>query len=319
MVENMADKLIESIDRKQNPSCVGLDPRLQNIPKFLVQKHVEQYGNTPKAVAECFKEFSIAIIDAVAGIVPAVKPQNAFWEMYGSDGVKALIETIEYAHSKGLIVIEDAKRQDIGSTAEAYAAGHLGAVPLPDSSTVIFNSDWLTAGPYLGYDSVGAFKEVCKKEGKGIFVLVRTSNPSAKDFQDLKVGSKEHFFHVAEKVKEWGADMIGEKCFSPIGAVVGATYPKEADELRKLMPYTFFLVPGYGAQGATAKDIVPNFNKDGVGAIVNNARGIIFAYEKSKRPIEEFALAARDAAVQMKNDILNALKEAGKMPEGWDN
>ncbi len=314
---NMADQLIEAIDKKQSPVCVGLDPRLQNIPKFIVKKQAEEHGNTPKAVAEAFKEFSIGIIDEVADLVPAVKPQNAFWEMYGSDGVKALIETIAYAKSKDLVVIEDAKRQDIGSTAEAYAQGHLGAIQLPEGEDTMFDADWLTVGPYLGSDSVFAFKNVCKEEGKGIFVLVRTSNPSAKEFQDLNVEGKEHFFHVAAKVNEWGRDMIGERGFSPIGAVVGATYPHEAEALRKAMPNTFFLVPGYGAQGGSAKDVVPNFDAAGYGAIVNNARGIIFAYEKSKRPEQEFALAARDAVVEMKDAILKALKEAGKMPKGW--
>tara|TARA_Y100000310_G_scaffold172609_2_gene172737 strand:- start:9018 stop:10028 length:1011 start_codon:yes stop_codon:yes gene_type:complete len=308
---NIFDTLIEQINKKQSPICIGLDPRLKQIPKFLVEKAVKEHGNTPKAVAEAFKDFSIQIIDKTHDLVPAVKPQFAFWEVYGADGIKALQETIAYAKSKGLIVIADAKRQDIGSTSDAYATSILGSSPLPDgTSTPIFDCDIVTIGPYLGSDSIDSFIKVCKEKNKGVFVLVRTSNPSAKDFQDQKVitgtNTEDLFKIVAEKVIEWGKDSIGEKGFSSVGAVVGATYPEEAKELRKLMPNTFFLVPGYGAQGGGGKDTVPNFNGEGIGAIVNSSRGIIFAYEEGKE--EQFADAARNATLEMKKDILEALK-----------
>ena len=312
---NIADKTIEAINKKQCPICVGLDPTIDKIPKSIVEKQVKEHGNTPKAVAESFKEFSFALIDELADIVPVMKPNIAFWEMYGSAGVAALKETIAYAKDKGIIIIIDAKRQDIGNTSKAYAQGLIGDVPLPEDSTTHIDADWVTIGAYSGSDTINEFLDVCKSNNKGVIILVRTSNDSAKEFQDLKIENKELFKHVAAKVNDWGKDSLGDKGFSSVAAVVGATYPEEAAELRKLMPNTFFLVPGYGAQGGGGKDTVPNFNDKGFGAVVNSSRGIIFAYQKDNR--EDYALASRESALLMKKDILNALKEANKLPEGW--
>ncbi len=314
---NIADKTIEAINKKQCPICVGLDPTIDKIPKFIVDKQVKEHCNTTKAVAESFKEFSYALLDELHHLVPVVKPNIAFWEMYGPAGVEALIETIKYAKDKGLIVIIDAKRQDIGNTSKAYAQGLIGDVPLPKDSTTNIDADWVTVGAYSGSDTINEFIDVCKSNNKGIIVLVRTSNDSAKEFQDLKSSEKELFKHVAAKVNEWGKDLIGEKGFSAVAAVVGATYPEEAAELRKLMPNTFFLVPGYGAQGGGGKDTIPNFNDEGFGAVVNSSRGIIFAYQKDDKDEKDFAISAKDAIIAMKHDILNAMKEADKLPEGW--
>tara|TARA_B100000315_G_scaffold214860_1_gene213675 strand:- start:452 stop:1408 length:957 start_codon:yes stop_codon:yes gene_type:complete len=314
---NIFDKLLKEINNKQNPICIGLDPRLKQIPKFLIDKQVELHGNTPKAVAEAFKEFFIQIIDTTYNLVPAVKPQFAFWEMYGSDGIKALQETIAYAKSKGLIVIADAKRQDIGSTSDAYALAILGDVPLPENSTAMFDCDIVTIGPYLGSDSINSFIKVCKEKNKGVFVLVKTSNPSAAEFQDQKINDDRVYELIANTVEQWGKDSIGEQGFSSTGAVVGATYPEQAGNLRKRMPHTFFLVPGYGSQGGGGDDTVPNFNDKGIGAIVNNSRGIIYAYQNDDLKEEDFALSAKNAVIAMKKDILEALNKAKKLPDGW--
>jgi len=314
---NIFDTLIEQINEKQSPICIGLDPRLKQIPEFLVKKHVERHGNIPKAVAEAFKDFFIQIIDKTHDLVPAVKPQFAFWEMYGHDGIKALQETIAYAKEKGLIIIADAKRQDIGSTSDAYASSILGESPLPDDSTKsMFDTDIITIGPYLGSDSINSFLEVCKEKNKGVFVLVKTSNPSSIEFQDQKINDDRVFEVVAGAVENWGKDSIGDSGFSSVGAVVGATYPEQASKLRRLMPHTFFLVPGYGSQGGAGADTVHNFTNEGTGAIVNSSRGIIFAYEKDSNP-EQFAESARSATINMKHDILSALQASDKLPEDW--
>jgi orotidine-5'-phosphate decarboxylase len=292
-MKNFADQLLEAIDKKQNPSVVGLDPRLEKIPE-----HVRKDKKTGKAILE----FNKRVIDAVAPIVPAVKPQIAFYEKHGIDGLKAFIKTIKHAKKRGLVVIEDVKRNDIGSTAQAYAEAHLGKA---------FNGDAVTVNAYLGSDGVKPFAEKIK-HGKGFFVLVKTSNPSSTELQDKKLaGGNKVYEEMGKLVHEWGKNSVGANGYSAVGAVVGATFPKEAERLRQIMPNTPFLVPGYGAQGGGAKDVVPCFNDDGMGAIVNSSRGIIFAFQKHGGEFDE---AASKAAQDMKEDLENALKNAGKWP-----
>jgi orotidine-5'-phosphate decarboxylase len=306
-----ADRLIKAIKDKGSPICVGLDPRLKQIPSFIKDKHLAKEKDAFRAAAESIVEFNKGIIEAVHDLAPIVKPQVAFYEQYGPEGFRALLETAKYAKAKGLLVLIDGKRNDIGSTAEAYANIYLGKVDLFGEAVTVFDADALTVTPYLGVDGVKPFIEECKKYGKGIFILVKTSNKSAGDLQDRKVDNCDMFNYelMASFVESWGADEVGESGYSSVGAVVGATYPKEAERLRKLMPRTIFLVPGYGAQGAGAADCKPCFNKDGTGAIINNSRGIIFAYEK--RPefgAEKYAEAARAAVEEMKRDIVAMLK-----------
>ncbi len=326
---NMADKLLEKIDEKQNPCVVGLDPVIERIPELLVN------GDSFQDVADAFREFNFAIIDEIASLVPCVKPQIAFYEKYGAEGLKAFKDTVDYAHSKGLIVIEDGKRGDISSTAQAYAEGHLGTVKTKSSEKSSLDLDLLTVNPYLGTDGLNPFVEVCKKHEKGIFILVKTSNPSSGELQDriVKITQEEKtelenlgiglqnsgtqvYNAVALQVNKYAQSQIGKRGYSQIGAVVGATFPEQAKVLRKIMPNSIFLVPGYGAQGGTAKDLTNCFNDDGYGAVVNSSRGIIFAYEKQFLPYS-FAEAAREATEKMITDICAALKEAGKLPEAW--
>ncbi len=300
---NFADRLVNRISDLGNPTVVGLDPRLSQIPDFIKEKALDEFGETFEAAAAAIFEFNKGIIDAIADIVPAVKPQIAFYECYGYEGFKAYEETVKYAQERGLIVIGDAKRNDIGTTATAYAEGHLGKVDLFGELTPSIDADALTVTPYLGTDGIEPFTKVCREEGKGIFVLVRTSNPSADEIQGQALGDHLMDEHVASLVEGWGRDLVGVSGFSSVGAVVGATYPEEARALRHLMPNQIFLVPGYGAQGGSADDVKPCFYENGTGAIVNNARGIIFAYEKNKQPGEAYAKAAREAALKMKDDL----------------
>jgi orotidine-5'-phosphate decarboxylase len=308
-MNNFADRLLEAIELKQNPSVVGLDPRLEQIPQFIKDDMINKFGKTFEAAAQSFIVFNKRIIDAVKDIVPAVKPQMAFYEKYLSPGVKAFEETVKYARSKGLIVVEDGKRNDIGSTAQAYAQGHLGKVGLFGDKTSSFDVDCITVNPYLGIDGIAPFIEEVKMYGKGIFVLVKTSNPSSGEFQDLESSGKKMYEIVGDLVNKWNEETVGSKGYGSVGAVIGATYPEQAVVLRKIMPKSIFLVPGYGAQGGGAKDTVPCFNPDGYGAIVNSSRGIIFAYEKENRA-DDFDTAAQEAAVKMKDDLNKALKEA---------
>ncbi|MGE3278604.1 MAG: orotidine-5'-phosphate decarboxylase [Candidatus Altimarinota bacterium] len=287
---NFADKLTQKI-KATSPICVGLDPRYDKIPK-----HIRDEAPTHGAA---FFEFNKGIIDAVHDLVPVVKIQLAFYEMFGLDGMAAFTRTIEYAKSKDLLVIADGKRNDIGSTAEAYAHAYLDKVG-------DFSVDALTVTPYLGYDGIKPFLENCKKHDKGIFVLVKTSNPSSGDLQDRKVDEENIPIYelMGHFVDSWGQDLIGSEGYSSVGAVVGATFPQEAEKLRELMPNAIFLVPGYGAQGGSAQDVKPCFKADGTGAIVNNSRGIIFAYETVKGFDEEsYADAARAATLAMKKDL----------------
>jgi orotidine-5'-phosphate decarboxylase len=264
---------------------------------------MEEYGETTEGAAEAIIDFNMGIIDAISDIVPAVKPQIAFYECYGHQGFRAYEETVRYAQEKGLLVIGDAKRNDIGSTAEAYAQGHLGSVDVFGSTQKTIDVDCMTVTPYLGTDGIKPFTKVCEEEGKGIFVLVRTSNPSADEIQGQPIGDHLMDEHVATLVEGWGRELIGDSGFSSVGAVIGATYPEEARVLRNIMPNQIFLVPGYGAQGGGADDVKYAFHKNGTGAIVNSSRGIIFAYQKKEKPGEAYADAAREAAMAMKEDL----------------
>lgn len=303
----MIDRLINEITKKQNPTVVGLDPRLEMVPNFIKEKYFEKYGKTPKAVGEIFYRFNKEIIDNIYDIVPAVKPQIAMYEQYGWEGVESYIKTTEYAKEKGLIVIGDIKRGDITSTAEAYAEGHIGRVKIEEESYDIYKQDVITLNPYLGFDSIEPYIKYCKEYDKGLFILVKTSNPNSGEIQDLETDEGKLYEKVGKLVSKWGEELIGESGYSQIGAVVGATHPSQAENLRKLMPNTYFLVPGYGAQGAKAEDLKGYFNKDGLGAIINSSRGIIAAHLKEENRLKfsekDFALAAREAAFNMKEDL----------------
>jgi len=298
-----------------------LDPDISQIPEFLKNK-ARDYNNPFEAVRDVIIQFNKQIIDAVSDIVPAVKPQMAFYEQYGSEGVRAFEETVKYAKGKGLIVIEDAKRNDIGSTVKAYANGHLGKVSTVTGNEISsLDVDLITVTPYLGSEGITPFIDVCKRLGKGVFILVKTSNPSSGEIQDKIVKNTGNTVYetVARYVAEVGNELIGTRGYSAIGAVVGATYPSEAKRLREIMKRNLFLVPGYGAQGGKAEDVVPCFNDDGYGAVVSSSRGIIFAYNtalyKDKYRQEDYYLASREAAIKMRDDIVNTLKKYGKAPK----
>ena len=301
----MIEKLVERIKKLEAPIVVGLDPTLNFVPKFILDKEINEKGETLEAAADAIFEFNKKIVDAVYDLIPAVKPQIAMYEQFGIPGLMAFKKTLDYCHEKGLLVIGDAKRGDIGSTSTAYAIGHIGKVKVGSTEIAPFDEDFLTINPYMGSDSVVPFVEECKKYDKGLFILVKTSNPSSGEFQDQKVGKKAVYELVGKKVDEWGAELI-KNGYSDVGAVVGATYPEMGEVLREIMPKAYILVPGYGAQGGTAAELKPFFNKDGLGAIVNSSRGIIAAYKQEKYAeygAEGFAEAARAAVIDMKNDI----------------
>ncbi|MBU0981374.1 orotidine-5'-phosphate decarboxylase [Patescibacteria group bacterium] len=304
---NFADRLKEAALQKNSVVCVGLDPRLDQIPSFIVNKAVAEHGQTFTAVANAFLEFNKGIIDAVHDLVPCVKPQIAFYEEYGFQGIWAFEETCKYARGKGLLVIADAKRNDIGSTAEAYARAFIGKTDFFGEKLPVMDADAVTVTPYLGYDGIKPFVKVCKGEGKGVFVLVKTSNPSSGDLQDRVTRDEEIPVYelMGHFVESWGAEELGECGYSSVGAVVGATYPKELKRLREVMPNVIFLIPGYGAQGGGAEDVKDAFDEDGFGAIVVSARGVIFAYEKTgaTKGGEDFGEAARDAVIKMNEDL----------------
>lgn len=306
----MIEKLIEKIKETQAPIVVGLDPMLDYIPRFLLEKAFAQHGETLEGAAQAVWEFNKGIIDAVWELIPAVKPQIAMYEQFGIPGLKAYKQTIDYCRKKGLIVIGDIKRGDIGSTSAAYAAGHLGRVQVGSHSYAPFDEDFATVNPYLGSDGVKPFVDVCREYKKGLFILVKTSNPSSGEFQDRLIDGKPLYEWVGEKVNEWGQEHMGRD-YSYIGAVVGATYPEMGKALRKLMPRTFFLVPGYGAQGASAADLADFFGDDGLGAIVNSSRGIIAAYKKEPYASfgeEGYAQASKKAVEDMAADLRQAWK-----------
>lgn len=305
----MINKLNAKIVKTNAPIVVGLDPMLKYIPEHILKKAYSEYGETLKGAAEAVFEFNKRIIDATYDLIPAVKPQIAMYEQFGIEGVIAYKKTVDYAHEKDLVVIADVKRGDIGSTSEAYAVGHLGKVQVGSKTFAGFDADFATVNPYLGTDGIKPFVDVCKAEKKGIFILVKTSNPSSGEFQDRIIDGKPLYEHVANKVREWGEDAMGD-AYSYVGAVVGATYPEMGAALRKVMPKTLILVPGYGAQGGTGKDLKAFFNPDGLGAIVNSSRGIIAAYKKeeyAKFGDEHFEEASRQAVIDMREDIKSAL------------
>lgn len=303
------DRLIEKIKEKNCSIVVGLDPRLELIPEDIVSRNIDKFGETNEAVASAFIEFNKGIIDSICDLVPAVKPQIAFYETYGVEGVKAYKITCEYAREKGLLVIGDVKRGDIGSTSKAYAKAYLGESKIGNSTTNGFYSDSITINPYLGDDCIGEFIEEVDKFEKGIFVLVKTSNPTSDQLQNLLSGDKLIYEHVAGLVNRWSERKTGKYGYSSVGAVVGATYPDVLRKLRKLMPTTYFLVPGYGAQGAGASDIIESFDKQGLGAIINSSRGIIYAYKKEEYKNLDYKESAKMATLKMKEDINNVLKK----------
>lgn len=307
----MINKLVTKIQKTNAPIVVGLDPMLSYVPQHIQKAAFDKFGETPEGAAEAIWQFNKAIVDATYDLIPAVKPQIAMYEQFGIEGLKAYQKTVDYCHEKDLVVIGDVKRGDIGSTSEAYAVGHLGKVQIGSNKVATFNEDFATVNPYLGTDGIKPFVDVCKEEKKGIFILVKTSNPSSGEFQDRMIDGRPLYEWVGEKVSEWGADCMGDS-YSYVGAVVGATYPEMGKVLRDIMPKSFILVPGYGAQGGKGKDLTHFFNKDGLGAIVNSSRGIIAAYKqdqyKAKGITEEnFADASRLAVEDMIDDIASAL------------
>ena len=305
----MVSKLIEKIQKTKAPICVGLDPMLSYIPEHVTKKAFAEFGETLEGAAEAIWQFNKEIVDATCDLVPSVKPQIAMYEQFGLPGLAAYDKTVKYCQEKGLIVIGDVKRGDIGSTSAAYATGHLGTVQVGSQTLSGFNTEYITVNPYLGTDGVKPFVDVCNQCDRGIFVLVKTSNPSSGEFQDRLIDGRPLYELVAEKVVEWG-DASMDGAYSNVGAVVGATYPEMSKVLRKLMPRTYFLVPGYGAQGGTAEDLKYCFNEDGLGAVVNSSRGIIAAYKKdayAKFGPKHFGEASRQAVIDMIADINSVL------------
>ncbi len=307
----MINQLVAKIKKCNAPIVVGLDPMMKYIPEQITTKAFAEYGETLEGAAEAIWQFNKGIIDYIYDLVPAVKPQIAMYEQFGIPGLVAYKKTIDYCKQKGLIVIGDIKRGDIGSTSQAYAVGHLGKVQVGSKRYSGFDEDFSTVNPYLGSDGIRPFMDVCKEEKKGLFILVKTSNPSSGEFQDriLKDTEKPLYEVVGEQVAKWGQELMGDD-YSYIGAVVGATYPEVGKIMRKVMPKTYILVPGYGAQGGKAEDLVHFFNEDGLGAIVNSSRGIIAAYQQVKYAFygaENYGEASRAAVADMRKDIMDAL------------
>ena len=304
------DRLIEGIARLQNPTVAGLDPKLDYVPASIKQACFDKYGKTLEGAAAALLEFNKAIIDNICDIVPAIKPQAAYYEMYGWQGVRALAETIAYAKSKGMFVITDGKRNDIGTTMEAYATAHLGVTEADGESLEAFGADALTVNGYLGTDGIKPLTAVCRELDKGIFVLVKTSNPSSGELQDMKLENGATVYEQMGRMCEsWGEELPGKYGYSGVGAVVGATYPEQLAEMRAKAPHTFFLVPGYGAQGGGAQDAKNAFDARGLGAVINSSRGIMCAWKKQGLSEDDFAQAARTEALRMKEDILSTIGE----------
>ena len=306
----MINKLISNIRKTNAPIVVGLDPMLNYIPEHIQKKAFAEFGETLEGAAEAIWQYNIGIVDATYDLIPSVKPQIAMYEQFGIPGLIAYKKTVDYCKSKDLVVIGDIKRGDIGSTSAAYAVGHLGQVQVGSKKYAGFDEDFATVNPYLGSDGVKPFMDICKEEKKGIFVLVKTSNPSSGEFQDRVIDGRPLYELVGEKVAQWGDELMGDE-YSYVGAVVGATYPEMGKVLRKIMPKTFILVPGYGAQGGKGADLVHFFNEDGLGAIVNSSRGIIAAYKQEKYKefgAENYADASRAAVKDMIADISGALE-----------
>ena len=308
----MIKKLISKINATGAPIVVGLDPMMKFVPGHIQKKAFAEYGETLEGAAEAIWQYNKEIVDHIYDIIPAVKPQIAMYEQFGIPGLAAFKKTVDYCKEKDLVVIGDIKRGDIGSTSEAYAVGHLGKVTVGSKSYYGFDEDFATVNPYLGSDGVNPFIKVCKEEKKGLFILVKTSNPSSGEFQDRQIADAENrplYEVVGEQVAKWGEAHMGD-AYSYIGAVVGATYPDMGKILRKVMPKSYILVPGYGAQGGKGADLVHFFNEDGLGAIVNSSRGIIAAYQQEKYAsfgAENFGEASRSAVIDMREDIAGAL------------
>ncbi|NMP38151.1 MAG: orotidine-5'-phosphate decarboxylase [Clostridiales bacterium] len=303
------DRLIEKIRLTGNPTVAGLDPKLDFIPKYILDASFAEYGETPDGAAEALFRFNAGLIDALYDIVPAVKPQCAYYEMYGWQGVRALKRTVDYAKQKGMFVITDGKRNDIGTTMEAYSTAHLGTVAIGSETVAAFGADALTVNGYLGTDGIAPLLGVCKEQDKGIFVLVKTSNPSSGELQDRKLDDGRSVYEtMGEKCEKWGEDTVGKYGYSAVGAVVGATYPEQLNLLRQAMPHTFFLVPGYGAQGGSAADVRGAFDENSLGAVINSSRAIMCAYKKQGRDEKEYAAAARAEAIRMRDEINSYIK-----------
>lgn len=301
-------RLIENIIEKQNPTVAGLDPKLDYVPASIKDACFAQYGKTLEGAAAALLAFNKAIIDQIYDIVPAIKPQAAYYEMYGWQGVRALAETIAYAQEKGMFVMTDGKRNDIGTTMEAYATAHLGTTDVAGEAIDAFGADALTVNGYLGTDGIQPLVRICQEKDKGIFVLVKTSNPSSGELQDLKLTNGASVYEqMGRMCEQWGEALPGKYGYSGVGAVVGATYPEQLKEMREKAPHTFFLVPGYGAQGGGAQDAKNAFDKNGLGAIINSSRGIMCAWKKQGLTEDDFAAAARSEALRMKADILSVI------------
>ncbi|MBI2044089.1 orotidine-5'-phosphate decarboxylase [Candidatus Pacearchaeota archaeon] len=325
----MVDRLYSKMDEKKTPLCVGLDPNLKAFPKPLLDEVTIEFGSNYMAAAEAIKRFNFKIIDATHDLVPVYKLQSANYEQYGYYGVKALEDTVKYAKSKGAMVILDAKRNDIGHTATAYAESHLGKVLLPDGAYLrsADDFDFMTVNGYLGSDGILPFVEVANRDNKGIFVLAKTSNPGSGELQDLEIYGWKVYEIMANLVNQWGKSNIGKSGYSNIGAVVGATYPEEASKLRRILPNALFLMPGYGRQGGKAEILVNGFDHNGRGAVVNSSRAIIYAFSDEefmkKHPEfakpEKFVEATRQATIDAVAEINDALRKAGKLPSEWTN
>lgn len=303
------DRLIEKIVQTQNPTVVGLDPKLDYVPEYIKSKYFKEYGETLKGAAKAILHFNKKIIDEVCDIVPAIKPQCAYYEMYGYQGVKTLAKTIEYAKSKGMYVMVDGKRNDIGATMEAYTNAYIGETVVGSNVIEAFSGDALTVNGYMGSDCINPLLKVCKENDKGIFVLVKTSNPSSGELQDRNLDGKTVYAQMGDMCEKWGQELMGKYGYSGVGAVVGATYPHQLEEMRNALPHTFFLVPGYGAQGGGAEGVSKGFDKNGLGAIVNSSRAIMCAYKKENCDEKDFAKASRREALRMKDDILSFVGE----------
>lgn len=309
----MINRLIEKIQKLDAPIVAGLDPMLDFIPQHILKKAFSEKGENIEGIAEAIWQYNKGIIDATYDLIPAVKPQIAMYEQFGIEGLKVFKKTVDYSKEKGLVVIGDVKRGDIGSTVTAYATGHLGKVTVGGKDYRGFDEDFITVNPYLGSDGIKPFIDVCKQENKGLFILVKTSNPSSGEFQDQLISGKPLYELVGRKVVEWGEQHMGNS-YSYIGAVIGATYPEMGRIMREIMPKTFILVPGYGAQGGKGADLAPYFNKDGLGAIVNSSRGIIAAYQLKgyeKFGAEAYADASRQAVIDMREDLKQAWMKTG--------
>ncbi len=316
------DRLIKGIDEKQCPIVVGLDPTLDKIPEFMQKQAEQKHGNTRQGAAEALYLFNQELLNTLHLMIPAVKLQMACYELYGQWGIEAFDRTVALAKNLGLIVIDDSKRNDIGNTASIYAKGHLGRAPLFQGFDSSIKPDFLTINPFLGDDTIAPFVSECKDNNRGLFILARTSNKSAAQYQEAMIDGVPLYQRIARDIQQLSTSGLGENGFSPFGAVVGATWPEEIIRLRKEMPNVFILMPGYGAQGGTAGQVVEGFNEKGYGTIINSSRGIIFAYESPEYqehypdPID-FAQASLQAVTRMRDDLLRSLRQAGKLPKNW--